>query len=562
MKLLTFLCCITLLFGTPLWAAEPVGKVILSFGNNVALDESGESRKLKRQSSVFKSDTVVTSNKGRVQIRFTDGSMLSLRPDTRYLIREYQFDPAEPDEGKAIYKLIKGGMRTITGEIGKVNRENYKVETVVATIGIRGTDYEVVICDAACSQKTGAEEGLHGTVYDGAIAMDLTADGAGGDDNRVDAGGNFLISFGSDEMQSTEETSSAVSDPESTSDEGGDSSTGEEATDTSSEGSAATDDSASENDGSESSEDSSSTDGSTGTSDSTADNTLLTDSTTSDTADSGTTVPANDTQTQPSDPTTDVQGNAPTGSMVAVAFVDKDSTGVLDGNAGTVTQSGNNAIVLGTVDGVGNVPTKLVVYNSSDSCDPCTFDSSNGTFDNTKAGGNGTIGVNWGRWDGSWMVTENGQTLNTAGSFHYIYSDKISSAAVVAARTGSSIKYSKTGATVPTDVNGNTIALGKLDVYVNFDTDTVTSVDMTLGVNGNDTNIHQSGTVSISDFMNGKGIQLQENCTGCTWDSLSGELNGTFVGTNAEGMMTTYGIEASKTGTSIGVSGAALLEDP
>ena len=54
-------------------AAESIGKVILSFGQNVAVSADGVERVLKRQADIFAEDTLVTGTKGRLQVRFTDG---------------------------------------------------------------------------------------------------------------------------------------------------------------------------------------------------------------------------------------------------------------------------------------------------------------------------------------------------------------------------------------------------------------------------------------------------------------------------------------------------------
>ena len=53
----------------------------------------------------------------------------------------YAFNKAKPNEGTLLFNFIRGGMRTVSGAIGKVNRSNYSVKTPVATIGIRGTSY-------------------------------------------------------------------------------------------------------------------------------------------------------------------------------------------------------------------------------------------------------------------------------------------------------------------------------------------------------------------------------------------------------------------------------------
>ncbi|HWY23269.1 MAG TPA: hypothetical protein VNX47_00020, partial [Nevskia sp.] len=52
---------------------------------------------------------------------------------------------------RAFFSLLKGGFRSISGLIGKLNHDEYRVSTPVATIGIRGTDYLVVICDTSCA---------------------------------------------------------------------------------------------------------------------------------------------------------------------------------------------------------------------------------------------------------------------------------------------------------------------------------------------------------------------------------------------------------------------------
>jgi hypothetical protein len=58
---------------------------------------------------------------------------------------------AAPPNSRAFFRLLKGGFRTVSGLIGKADVNAYKVSTPVATIGIRGTDYIVVLCDTACA---------------------------------------------------------------------------------------------------------------------------------------------------------------------------------------------------------------------------------------------------------------------------------------------------------------------------------------------------------------------------------------------------------------------------
>lgn len=80
---------------------------------------------------------------GRTQLRFTDGSMVSLQPQTQFRIDAYEYREGPAGSEKGFFSLLKGAMRTITGAIGKTDRKNYRLDTAVATIGIRGTEYAV-----------------------------------------------------------------------------------------------------------------------------------------------------------------------------------------------------------------------------------------------------------------------------------------------------------------------------------------------------------------------------------------------------------------------------------
>lgn len=111
-------------------------------GNVQAFDASNHARTLQRRSPVYEHDTIVTGS-GSAQIVFTDNSVVALREDTTFHIDEYKFNPDSPGDSRYVAGIAKGGFRTITGLISKNNPEGYEVNTPVATIGVRGTDYSV-----------------------------------------------------------------------------------------------------------------------------------------------------------------------------------------------------------------------------------------------------------------------------------------------------------------------------------------------------------------------------------------------------------------------------------
>lgn len=120
--------------------ADIAGRVNFVSGTVQAVSADGTRRTLVKGELVNSGERLETLS-GRMQIRFTDGSFISLQPNTVFSLDKYTFNKASPNEGALLFNFIRGGMRAVSGAIGKANRSNYKVQTPVATIGIRGTSY-------------------------------------------------------------------------------------------------------------------------------------------------------------------------------------------------------------------------------------------------------------------------------------------------------------------------------------------------------------------------------------------------------------------------------------
>jgi hypothetical protein len=120
--------------------AEEAGRVSFVSGDVTVSSGDGQTRALKRGDIINGGDKIETRS-GRLQLRFTDGGFVSLQPNTVFGVDQYLYANKPPEETSLFFSLLRGGMRTITGAIGKVNKQSYKVRTPVATIGIRGTEY-------------------------------------------------------------------------------------------------------------------------------------------------------------------------------------------------------------------------------------------------------------------------------------------------------------------------------------------------------------------------------------------------------------------------------------
>ena len=100
----------------------------------------GQTDPLVKGKDIESGQAIVTGASGRAQVKFSDGGLISLQPNTEFKIANY-VDQADPKQDRFLVDLLRGSMRAITGLIGKRNRDNYRVTTTTATIGIRGSGF-------------------------------------------------------------------------------------------------------------------------------------------------------------------------------------------------------------------------------------------------------------------------------------------------------------------------------------------------------------------------------------------------------------------------------------
>lgn len=130
----------------------PIGKVVTAAGSvsiehvsAVVVQASlGQSGAAKVGDSVYLGDVVSTGSDGRVGISFTDGTAFDLSPNARMVMNEFIYDP-NSKSNSSLLSLTKGTFTFVAGKIAKSG--DMKVNTPVATMGIRGTTPRVEIAD-------------------------------------------------------------------------------------------------------------------------------------------------------------------------------------------------------------------------------------------------------------------------------------------------------------------------------------------------------------------------------------------------------------------------------
>ena len=165
----------------------PAGTVTLLNGEAQALGAGGASHSLAKGDGVFEGDTIQTGAASYLLVRFTDQGSVLLRPNSRFQVERYQYSGAAATAAAApaaapvpvrtvsgaessFFRLLKGGLRAVSGLIAHANYDNYRMSTPVATMGIRGTDYELVMCDGPCqSDPTVLQSVPQGADLNGAV---------------------------------------------------------------------------------------------------------------------------------------------------------------------------------------------------------------------------------------------------------------------------------------------------------------------------------------------------------------------------------------------------------
>ena len=170
------LCVALLLLGGGAWAAQVVGVVAHSSGPLLDRKADGSVNVLGAKSEVENGDTLVAEKNTYAQIRFVDNSEITLKPGTTFRIENFSYDAGKPEADSAAFDLVKGGLRSITGLLGKRNKEKFSLKTPSATIGIRGTTFVAQFVPApapelAQDRQPGLAPGLHVSVSEGAIVV-------------------------------------------------------------------------------------------------------------------------------------------------------------------------------------------------------------------------------------------------------------------------------------------------------------------------------------------------------------------------------------------------------
>ncbi|MDO8598400.1 MAG: FecR family protein [Sulfuricaulis sp.] len=367
-------------------------------------------------------DALRTGAASNLQVRFIDDSLVSLRENSELRVENFAFNGKDDGSERAFFRLLKGGLRQITGIIGRRNHNNYELNSLVATIGVRGTDFAATLCQQNCRNDDGSlsKDGLFGRVIGmaGGTNRIVVTNAAG--ENLLGINENFHVADRQSPLQRLLEAPGFVTNRLESRKQGG---TTQSLTGTGTE--------------------QTTTGGSQ--SDSRATDTPL-----------STTTP----QTYVSNETRDSTGGlsliSPTTAMAISVSGSVD--GALAAGGLQLTRSGSGSSEILTAFNAPSDPNRISGSVSS-------------STDVTDTGFNSATNAHWGRWTSGTVVDADGVShsigASGTGNFHYIYAD-LTPLSVIAAMTGT-VSYSHLGGTTPTDSNNNVATSSTFGaVSVNF----------------------------------------------------------------------------------------------
>jgi hypothetical protein len=132
--------------------AQPAAEVRSATGVVFAQPLGGQVKTVQTGAKLSVGDTVGTQKGAFALVVFNDGSRVALRPESAIAIRGFSFKPDDPANDQMSVQLLKGWLRNVSGQIGKRGNEaGFEMKVNDTTIGIRGTDFGVRLCDEECA---------------------------------------------------------------------------------------------------------------------------------------------------------------------------------------------------------------------------------------------------------------------------------------------------------------------------------------------------------------------------------------------------------------------------
>jgi hypothetical protein len=124
-------------------AAHPEIGSTVAVKNRVTAELADEKRRLLKGAKVHQDEILVTGAKSSAEIKLLDDTKLAVGPSARLVLDKFVYDADAPPKSISV-TLAKGAFRFISGTSAKAA---YEIRTPTATMGVRGTVFDVFVAD-------------------------------------------------------------------------------------------------------------------------------------------------------------------------------------------------------------------------------------------------------------------------------------------------------------------------------------------------------------------------------------------------------------------------------
>ena len=141
--------------------AGAVGQVSMVLGKAWLRSADGSKQPLTQGAVIGVADTIETDSNGHVHLRFVDQALVVVRPSSTLEIERYEYDAQNPAASAVKLNLREGVARSISGAAAQAAKQNFRMNTPIAAIGVRGTDFVV----------SASQQSVSALVKEGAIVL-------------------------------------------------------------------------------------------------------------------------------------------------------------------------------------------------------------------------------------------------------------------------------------------------------------------------------------------------------------------------------------------------------
>lgn len=151
--------------GTTTSPAMPIqtagGRIYVVSGSVFATQGRNPAHRVINSEPIVSDTLFNTGDKSSALLKFEDGQIVTMQANSTFHVREYRYNPRQPESNNIVFSMFKGGMRFVTGLIGQQRKQAFRLSTPNATIGIRGTEFMLTMSGKA----------MYGQVLTGNIGM-------------------------------------------------------------------------------------------------------------------------------------------------------------------------------------------------------------------------------------------------------------------------------------------------------------------------------------------------------------------------------------------------------